>query len=92
MAEISTGQDARDEDDRDGGLLNFVSGLILGAFIGAGVALLTAPESGRRTRRRLRRAAVDVRDDAASQLDELADEVKGRVDDAIKVARKRLGS
>lgn len=71
-------------------VLNFMSGLLLGAAIGAGVALLTAPQPGRRTRKRLRRAAVDFRDSAGDRLDELADEVKGKVDEVVKGARERL--
>jgi gas vesicle protein len=70
--------------------MNFVSGLVLGAVIGAGIALLSAPQTGRRTRRRLRRAATGVRSTATDRWDELADEMKGRVDDALKGARKRF--
>jgi gas vesicle protein len=69
---------------------SFVSGLVLGAIIGAGVALLTAPQSGRRTRRRLRRSASDVRDSAGGRLDELAGEVRDKVDKALGGARKHL--
>jgi gas vesicle protein len=77
-------------DEHSSQVVNFVSGLVLGAVIGAGVALLTAPESGRRARKRLRRVAHDVRGTAGDRWDELADEVKGRVDDAVKGARKRF--
>lgn len=77
-------------DEHSSQVMNFVSGLILGAVIGAGIALLTAPESGRRTRRRIRRTASDVKDTASDRWDELADDVKGRVDDALRVARKRI--
>lgn len=79
-------------DEHSSQVMNFVSGLVLGAVIGAGIALLTAPESGRRTRRRIRRTASDVRDTATDRWDELADDVKGRVDDALRVARKRIPS
>ena len=78
------------EYDHETQVLNFLSGLVLGAVIGAGIAILTAPESGRRTRRRIRRVAGDVREGASDRWEELADDVKGRVDDAIKGARKRF--
>jgi gas vesicle protein len=71
-------------------LLSFFSGLVLGVFLGAGFALLSAPDSGRRTRRRLRKAAGEIRDTATDRWDDLADDVKGRVDDAIKGARQKL--
>lgn len=80
------------EYDHESQVTSFISGLLLGAIIGAGVAMLTAPQSGRRTRRRIRRAAVDLRDSAGDRWEELADEVKGKVDEAIDGARKKLAS
>lgn len=77
------------DDNRE--LFNFASGLILGAVIGAGVALLTAPQSGQRTRRKIRRRAGDIRHGAEDRWDEFADEVKEKVDDAVRGARKKLG-
>jgi gas vesicle protein len=32
--------------DQDANAMNFVSGFLLGAVVGAGIALLTAPEPG----------------------------------------------
>jgi len=78
------------EYDHEAQVLNFLSGLVLGAVIGAGIAVLTAPESGRRTRRKIRRYAGDLRSTATDRFDELADDMKGRVDDAIKGARKKF--
>ncbi len=76
--------------DRGSQVLSFVSGLLLGAIIGAGVALLGAPDEGTATRRRLRRVATSVKDSASDRWDELAEDVKDRVDSALKEARKRL--
>lgn len=78
------------DQDHERQVANFISGLLLGAVIGAGVALLTAPRPGRKTRKRLKRAAADVRDSAGDRLDQLADEVKGKVDEVVKSARGRL--
>lgn len=78
------------EYDQEAQVFNFVSGLFLGAVIGAGVALLAAPHSGRRTRRRIRKVAGDLKHTASDRWDELADDVKERVDEAIQVAKKRL--
>ncbi len=71
-------------------VFSFFSGLALGAVIGAGIALLTAPHSGRRTRRQIRRAAGDLKVSATDRWDELAQDVKGKVDDAIKGARSKF--
>lgn len=78
--------------DHERQFANFISGLVLGAVIGAGVALLTAPRPGRKTRKRLRKAAAGMRGTASDSLDQLADEVKGRVDEVVRSARGRLGS
>lgn len=49
------------------GMIGFVGGLVLGALIGAGIALLVAPERGRVMRRRLARrvrtAGEEIRDE-----------------------------
>ena len=77
-------------DDQEQYLATFLTGLFLGAVIGAGVALLSAPESGKRTRKKLVRVAGDVRETTQDRLEDFADDVKVRVDDAVKTARKRL--
>lgn len=71
-------------------VVSFMSGLLLGTFIGAGVALLMAPQPGRRTRKRIRRVASGFRENATDRFDDLADEVKVRVDDAVRGARGRF--
>jgi gas vesicle protein len=48
-------------------------GFILGGVLGASLALLFAPEPGRRTRERLRDLAADVRDKTLAVSDELRD-------------------
>jgi gas vesicle protein len=70
--------------------MSFMSGLILGAVIGASIALLTAPEPGRRTRRRIQRSASELRETAGDRWEDLADDVRGRVDEAVKGARGKL--
>ncbi|MEJ2540705.1 MAG: YtxH domain-containing protein [Gemmatimonadota bacterium] len=77
-------------DEQQQQLSTFLTGLLLGTVIGVGVALLSAPESGRRTRKKLVRAAGDVRDTTQDRLEDFADDVKVRVDDAVKTARKKL--
>lgn len=78
------------EYDHEGQVFNFLTGLVLGAFIGAGAALLTAPQSGRRTRRRIKKVASGVRDTATDRWEDLAEDVKDRVDEALKGARERF--
>jgi len=88
-------------DEYDGQLTAFLAGLLLGSAIGAAAAILTAPQSGRKTRRRLGRAAegtrkrigktaVGIRKNTGDRWDDFADDLKGRMDDAITGARKKL--
>ena len=70
--------------------LTFLSGFLLGAMVGAGIALLVAPQAGMRTRRRIRRVAGKLRESAGDHWDELAEDVKDRVDDAVQSARERF--
>ena len=76
--------------DQDANAINFVSGFLLGAVVGAGIALLTAPEAGNRTRRRISRVAGEIRETATDQMDDFAEDVKSRVDDAVRGARKKF--
>lgn len=53
------------------GVRGFAAGLVVGLLVGAGSALLIAPEAGTKVRRRLRRGFKDLQDDAQSQLSDL---------------------
>ncbi len=78
------------DQDLEGHPMTFVSGFLLGAMVGAGITLLAAPEAGMRTRKRIRRVAGELRDSAGDHWDDLAEDVKDRVDDAVRGARKRF--
>jgi gas vesicle protein len=62
--------------ERDGG--SSVKALLLGALIGAGLALLYAPQSGEETRRGLKRRLRKVRAMAEEKVDELGQRLSGR--------------
>lgn len=59
---------------------------ILGGTLGASLAMLFAPESGRRTRERLRDLAADMRD---RTLD-LSEDLRDKAEDAIERGREVL--
>ena len=71
-------------------LVNFATGMLFGAVIGAGVALLMAPDSGRRTRRKISRAADDARHYAEDRWDDLTEDVRDRVGEAMEGAKRRF--
>jgi gas vesicle protein len=54
----------------------FLAGIALGAFVGAGMALLFAPDAGWKTRRRLQRRIGDIRDRAEDKWDDLRGEAR----------------
>ena len=68
---------------RGGGIAPFLIGLA----VGAGLALLYAPQSGAETRRLIRRKARRAADVARSTADEVADNVHDRVERA----KRRVG-
>jgi gas vesicle protein len=70
----------------ESGAVKFTAGLLLGVVVGASLALLTAPQSGRKTRRRLVRAVSSARDQAADRWGDLTDEVQ----QAVRAGRKRI--
>ena len=79
-----------------------VLSFLVGAVVGGGIALLTAPQSGKRTREHLRRMAVDTREKVEDYIDEMEDkaaeitekaqgyykEAKQTVESAVDSAKK----
>ena len=60
---------------------SMVGGFLLGAVVGAGLALIFAPMPGDETRRHLGQAARKLKQGAGSQLDHVKDAVKGGAHD-----------
>ncbi len=83
-------EDSMMDEDHVSQSVTIVSVFLLGAIVGAGIALLAAPEAGVRTRKRIRRVAGELRDSAGDHWDDLAEDVKDKVDDAVRSARKRF--
>jgi gas vesicle protein len=59
-----------------GGTKTFTAGLLIGALVGAGVALLFAPQSGQDTRRLIRRKAKRIADDATDRYEDVRHRVR----------------
>lgn len=73
-------------DEEGPGAFSFVAGILLGTVLGASLALLAAPQSGKRTRRQLRRAVDGVRTSASDRFSLFGDDVRG----AVRSGRRRL--
>lgn len=63
-------------DEDDSGAVQFIAGMFLGVVMGVSLALLTAPQSGKRTRKRLARAVTSARTAAGDRWEDLADQVQ----------------
>lgn len=63
-------------DSEHGSARTFAAGLVLGALIGAGVALLFAPQSGEETRRLIRRRAKKLAAGAQDRFDDVKDRIR----------------
>ena len=61
-------------EERDG--RTFAVGLLIGALVGAGVALLVAPHSGEETRRLIRRKAKRIASEARDKFDDVKERVR----------------
>lgn len=68
----------------------FVVGLLVGALVGAGAALLFAPESGLETRRRIGRLAQDTRASVEDHVEEWGGEAKRRIARRRKKMRRAM--
>lgn len=78
------------EEAHASGAVGFLAGIVVGAFVGAGMALLLAPERGDVTRRRIRTKFRDVTDDARDQFDDWRDGAERELRRRQRTIRKRL--
>jgi gas vesicle protein len=69
---------------------NTTTALIAGALLGAGVALLLAPQSGRKTRRDIRQFAEKARNKAEAAQIELRHSIDNIVGDIAEKIQERL--
>lgn len=64
-------------------LRGFLSGLLIGGLTSTAIVLLTAPQSGKKTRAQIQQKTLELRDQAA----EAADEARQRTEIAVRQAR-----
>ncbi len=77
--------------ERDNGGSNGLGALLLGMAIGAGAALLLAPESGEAMRARIRREAKRATTRARELVDEVSDEVSETVGRTRETVGRKVG-
>jgi gas vesicle protein len=64
------------EDPATRGTAGFVAGVLFGAFLGAAIALLFAPERGEKTRGRFARRLKSLKEDAREGIDRASERTK----------------
>ena len=74
--------------DRELGFLCL--GMLAGLAAGAAVGLLTAPHSGRHTRRLLRRRGEEIQDRVTEASEDWVDRGREFVDEAARTARRTV--
>jgi gas vesicle protein len=65
--------------------------LLLGIAIGAGAALLLAPDSGEATRARIRREAKRAQVKARDKFDEMSDEISSTYERTLEAVERKVG-
>ncbi len=76
--------------------LRMLAGVVIGGLAGAGVMLLLAPQSGKRTRARIQQKSMELRDQAADNMDDAvavvrikARKIKADLGDRAEVLQRR---
>jgi gas vesicle protein len=65
---------------------------VAGAAIGAGVALLYAPQSGAETRKKIKDASGKVAEDVKEQYEKISNEAKKSIDQVKATAEKAMSN
>lgn len=78
-----------EEEHGAGRVLAFLGGLVVGALVGAGVALLLAPERGEITRRQVQRRFTDLKEGAREQFEGAREQLEDWRDDAHRELRRQ---
>jgi len=73
----------------------YVLSFLIGAAVGGAIALITAPQSGDRTRKQLKRKAGDVKENVEDYYDEMKDktiEATKKVQDLYQETKRTVES
>jgi gas vesicle protein len=73
--------------DNENSTMSVISAFALGSLIGAGIALLMAPQSGEETRRQLADRGMEIRDRAEETIEQTRHRAEKTLDDVADRAK-----
>jgi gas vesicle protein len=79
------------EYDDNRGMKTLLTGLLVGGLIGAAVMLFMAPDSGKKTMRKLRKKTMKLRDHTLDTVDEAMKQARHRAGKVTAGVRKQAG-
>ena len=78
--------------ERDDNIFSLLVPYLVGALIGAGIALLMAPKSGEETRHMIRSKGMELKDRAAETVEDTRSRATHAIDDLTSQAREGISS
>jgi gas vesicle protein len=72
------------------GRAGFLAGIVFGAFLGAGIAMLFAPDRGEKTRGRIRRRMRNLGEDAMESIDQAGSRTRKQLSRRKRRLQKEL--
>ena len=76
---------------QSGNFASFLAGVFIGGLIGAGTALLTAPQAGSRTRAELQQGVEQLRDRTSETVKDTVTQVKSRANEIKSEVQIKAG-
>jgi gas vesicle protein len=73
-------------------MLSVIPAFVLGGLIGAGIALLMAPQSGQETRNMIRNRSLELKDRAVETAEDTMTRAEKTVDDIASQTKDRVDS
>ncbi len=77
---------------RESNIVSIVAAFVIGSLIGAGVALLVAPQSGKKTRKIIMNKSMEIRDKALETAGDTRDRASKAFDGIAKNTKDRASS
>jgi gas vesicle protein len=78
--------------ERDENIFSMLFPYLIGALIGAGIALLMAPKSGQETRHMIRERGVELKDRAAETVGDTTSRASQAIDDLKSQAKEGISA